>query len=203
MKMFPVAIKILPVIALFLLAFPFLSANAATYPASERDSIYLYYALENQASIDEMLASKDIALLLEEDESLRESLPIWIRSSYFDRKSELLDPADFEIALNELTEKQTFAMKDAEEAINKVSKKTELGTILLGNNLGTLEFQLVQIKGLQALLNSLIPKTTDVTIKMQIRDQIYILKEEQKKIETLLYEKENDFSLFGWLVAAI
>ena len=131
-------------------------------------------------------------------------MPLSVRTSYTNRRSELLDPADFAIALNELAEKKTSTLEAAEKEIKRVGRKTtELGSVILGNNLGTLEFQLVQIKGLQALFNSLIPKTTDVSVKLEIRDQIEILKEEQKKIETLLYEKEGNFSLLGWLVATI
>lgn len=191
------------VMVLSLLSFSNASKTGAEYPIKERDSLYLYYALENQASIEEMLAHKDIAMLLEGDKSLEKSLPFSIRSIYSNKKSEVLDPADFEKALSELTEKQKSAIEQAESALKKVSRKNEFSAVILGNNLGKLEYQLVQIKGLQALLNSMIPKTVDVTTKMQIRDQIETLKDEQKKIEAFINEKADRFSLFGWLVAAI
>jgi hypothetical protein len=193
---------ILPLMALSLLSFSYGKAHA-DYPSSEKDSVYLYNALENKESVDEMLANKDIALLLEDDKAFEESLPVSVRTSYTNRRSELLDPAEFEIALKELTIKENSILKDTEKEITRVSRKTELGTVILGNNLGTLEFELVQVKGLQGLFNSLIPKTTDVSVKMDIRDHIDTLKEEQKKVETLLYQKENNFSLLGWLVATI
>lgn len=194
---------ILPLLVLSVIFLPSSPADAAGYTVKEKDSVYLYHALENKASLDEMLANKDIALLFEKDESLESSLPVSVRSSFSSRKSELLDPALFEIALNELIQKQNSTTKEAEKAIKRVSGKSELGSVLLGNNLGKLEFELVQIKGLQALLNSLIPKTTNVALKLQIRDQIDVLKNTQKKIEALLYQKEKDFSFLGWLVATI
>ncbi len=179
--------KILLALAISLLSFTSASAN-------EQDSLYLYNALENNVSLQEMLdVQTQVALIAElEDETLVTKIV----------KKEMTT-ADVSSALEEITSKQKVATEKAEDIMDSIKNKSGLRATVLGNNLGSLEFQLVQIKGLQALLNSLILKTVDVPLKLQMKDQIEILKQEQEKIEILLAEKEGKFSFLGWLVATL
>jgi hypothetical protein len=168
---------------------------STTASANEHDSLHLYNALENHSTIDQMLTTHAI----EEAQLTETETASLIKRT---AKKEMTQAEVLE-ALEEITAKQELAIEKAQNAMNSVKNKSGLRATVLGNNLGTLEFQLVQIKGLQALLNSLISKTVDVPLKLQMKDQIETLKQEQEKIEILLDEKEGKFSFLGWLVATL
>ena len=165
---------------------------------AENDSIYYYYALENRSSVPEMLARRDTAI--EEETAALQRI---VSQKSFKDNVKSLTPDEFDITLREVTDKAKAATEKAERAMDRLDNSNELRTVLLGNNIGTLEFELVQIKGLQDLLYSLISKTEDVNVKMEIKEQIAELAKEQKKIESSISQKENHFSLLGWLVATI
>ncbi|MFZ2150132.1 MAG: hypothetical protein WAV15_03155 [Minisyncoccia bacterium] len=179
--------KILLALTLSLLTF-------STARANEADSLHLYNALENTTSLNEMLNYQAQVTLVEQlaDKSFTAAVG----------KKEATEK-DIELTLKEITAKQNSAIEKSENAISTIKNTSGLRVAVLGNNLGTLEFQLVQIKGLQALLDSLISKTVNAPLKMQMREQIETLKQEQEKIEALLAEKEGKFSFLGWLVATL
>ena len=190
--------SILLALALSVLSLGALSAEAASTPPPV-NSLYLYNALENKYSFEQLinndLPEETVAVAPEDIALAAPVLSLEERTRIQEEK--------VRVDLEELTLKQEKAIKDADEAVKRISAAGEWRSTVLGNNLGSLEFHLVQIKGLQAALNSLVGKTVDVPLKLKIGGQIEELKEEQTKIEEVLAERSDKFSFIGWLVATI
>jgi hypothetical protein len=160
--------------------------------ASVNDSsLSMYNALENKTSILEMLNNPTVV----SEELLAQIMAENAKIKIQERETRA--------TLVQITAKQEIAIQKSQRAMHAINNKNVLRTTVLGNNLGTLEFQLVQIKGLQAMLNPLISKTTDVELKTQIKNQIEYLKKEQEEIEAVLQTLRGRFSLLGWIVATI
>ena len=85
-----------------------------------------------------------------------------------------------------------------ETAVKALENKNRLGTFLIGNNLGILKFQLVQIKDQVYLLETLNKKTENDDLKIKIDKQVKLLQEEQERVVNFILERESKFSLFGW-----
>lgn len=160
--------------------------------ASANDSsLNRYNALENKTSILEMLNNPTVV----SEELLTQIMAENVKIKIQERETRAV--------LAQITAKQEIAIQKSQRAMRAINNKNVLRTTVLGNNLGTLEFQLVQIKGLQAMLTPLISKTTDVELKTMIKDQIEYLKEQQEKIEAVVDAHQGRFSLIGWIVATI
>lgn len=159
---------------------PLFNAQAANVsdPANEYDSMYRYNALENKVSFANY-NFKDSTVLFPELGNV---------------------PDDVANKLQDIAEKQNFSTEQIDNAISVLKDENGFKTFLVGNNLGVLKFQLVQIKSNASELNALVLINKDSANKMQIDTQIKSLKEEQAKVENLILEQENKFSLFGWFV---
>lgn len=179
-----IVIKSISLIILFVLL-PFLNAQATEInnPINEYDSMYRCNALENHTSFYDTINIKNNS----EEKSFK--------------NIEIL--TDVTKELQDITKKQDFSTEQIENTINTLKNKNEIQTFLIGNDLGTLRFQLIQIKGLTSMLDILVLKTEDNAIKIQIDDQVKSLKEEQKKVESFVLEQKSKFSLFGWLVTSL
>ncbi len=81
--------------------------------------------------------------------------------------------------------------------MNVLENRSGLATFFVGNNLGVLKFQLVQVNDQIYVLNTLLGESQDDVTKSQINGQIKFLQEEQIKVENSLLQN-NKFSLFGW-----
>lgn len=162
------------------------------------DTLYLYNALENKYSIEQLL-NNEVELPTESLDPVALAVPPMLS---LEEKTRIQEEK-VRVDLAELTLKQEKALADAEAAVEKITNKGEWRSTVLGNNLGILEFHLVQVKGIQAALNSLSKKTVDVPLKLQIQDQVEVLHDEQSKIESVLAERNDKFSFIGWLVATI
>ena len=112
-------------------------------------------------------------------------------------------PEDGTNKLQDITDKQNYSTQQIDEAINTLKKRNRIRTFLIGNKLGTLKFQMVQIKDQATLLEALALKTEYTKNKIQIASQVKFLREEQGNVENFIREKENEFSLFGWLVNSL
>lgn len=117
------------------------------------------------------------------------------------RNSEL--PNDFVKKLQNITARQNFSIKQIDDAMNILNKNSRVKTFLVGNKLGTLKFQIVQIKDQVISLQNLTLDLEYAKNKTQIANQIKFLEEEQEKVENFIREKEKSFSLFGWLAGSI
>ena len=178
--------KTLFIIILTLLFFSNASAAEVTNPINEYDSIYRYNALENKISFAGFPNNNT--------DNLAEKLPA---------ESVLSVPDNPLKELQDVTEKQNSSIEKSENAINAIENRNGFKAFLMGNNLGILKFQMVQMRDQASLLEALSLKSQDNINKIQIDKQIKSLKEEQIKVENFILEKDNKFSLFGWLVASL
>lgn len=176
-------ISVIMVLALLFFSHAFASEVNSSIDSIDKDnSIYKYNALENKISFSSLINV--------------ENLP----EKYL--KSDKLSD-DFIKQLQNITEKQNFSINKTENAINTIQNRNKLKTFLIGNNLGILRFQLVQIKDQTYLLGILTLETENNMNKIQIDNHIKLLKEEQIKVEEFILEQENKFSLFGWFVTIL
>lgn len=175
--------KTLFIIVLTLLLFSNASAFETTNPINEYNSIYRYNALENKLSFINITNNED---------NLAGKLPA---------NSVLPDNTLKE--LQDIIEKQNSSTEKSESAINAIENRNGFKTFLMGNNLGILKFQIVQMQDQVSLLEALSLKSQDNINKIQIDKQIKSLKEEQIKVENFVLQQDNKFSLFGWLVASL
>lgn len=175
----------LVIIVLFLLLFSNkVLALEVTNSINENDSMYQYNALENKNFFPSLAVADTINSVVKE-------LP---------KGGEL--PDDITTKLQNINEKQDFSIIQINNAIDTLKNRSGVKTFLVGNSLGILKFQLVQIKDLISTLNALNKKTEDITIKVKINNQTELLKEEQAKVENFILEQKDRFSLLGWLVTS-
>ena len=168
---------------LTLLFFSHAHANNIDTPIDENDSIYKYSALENKLSFRDFPNNTDVASSKEQS----------IQSNNVST-----EPGDVSVKLENITERQNFSIEQINNAMNVLTNRDKVTTFFIGNNLGILKFQLVQIKDMIYSLEDLSLKSS--TNKIEIDNQVNLLKEEEKKVEDFLLEQENKFSLFGWFV---
>ncbi len=159
------------------------SAIIVDYPESEYGSIYKYNALENK---NLFVYAKN-----ETTASIEKTLPPAQETNLDIEK------------LKDITKKQADSIKQSEDSMRIVGNKSGMKRFLVGDNLGTLKFQMVQMKDQRYNLNILLSKTDSADIKTQINSQIETLIREEKKVENFILQTESKFSLFGWLIASI
>jgi hypothetical protein len=145
-------------------------ANDTGLPINENDSIYKYNALENKTSM---------------------------LTNTIDNTSELARDTE---KLKDIIEKQNSSIEKSENSMKNIRGKSGVQTFLLGNDLGILKFQMVQMGDQGYRLQALALKIKDPALEIIIKNQIDILNKEKNKVENFIHERDNDFSLFGWLV---
>ena len=177
-------IKSVSLMTLFVLL-PFLNAQAAEINnlINQYDNIQKYYALENKSSFPNLPNNTD---------SLKKELPRGNGPS-----------SDITKELQDITLKQDFSIMQIDNAISILKNRNGIKTFFLGNKLGTLKFQLVQIKNQIHLLDALALKSQDSINTIQINNQAASLRKEQAKVESFVLEQDNKFSLFGWFVNSL
>ena len=155
-------------------------------PLSEYSSMYKYGALENTTSSPDLVNNINIP---EEVLSMNTVLP---------------DKATISAnKLEDVTLKQNFTTEQIDKAINTLEKRSGLRIFVIGNDLGVLKFQIVQIRDQILELNTLALDKEGYINKVQLDDQLKSLKEEQIKVRDFILSRENQFSLFGWLIASL
>jgi len=194
------------VVVAILALFPLSLGYAAEATDYNYDSIYMYNALQNQASILDLLTtarnSSPSDFIEEpnievETEDLRlagESESINVNT---DTEQESVNIAE---ELKKVIEKQKISTDNVDTAIKNIS---ELKTFVIGNDLGILKFELVQLEGQASLLKALAKKTQNNTEKVAINNDLDLLKKEQAKVEDFILEQKNKFSLLGWFTTFI
>jgi len=188
--------NILPMAMLSLLFFPSAFGNAENEPINEEyDSLYKYNALESRVSFFDLANNNaNSSDSLNGDSLANEESSVLINQK---SKEELVEEEVKEEFQN-LTEKINYSMGRIETAVKALENKNRLGTFLIGNNLGILKFQLVQIKDQVYLLETLNKKTENDDLKIKIDKQVKLLQEEQERVVNFILERESKFSLFGW-----
>ncbi|MFA6353424.1 MAG: hypothetical protein WCW93_00610 [Candidatus Paceibacterota bacterium] len=177
MKVKKIALLVIPAL---LFSFTAL-ANDTNYPINEYDSIYRYNALENKTSFMPSNPGDD------------------------SDQSDVMSPVNNELTddikkLKDIIERQNSSIEQSENAMKNIMNRNGVETFLLGNNLGILKFQMVQMEDQGYKLKALAFTTKDSTLEIKIKNQIDILNKEKSKVENFIYQRDNNFSLFGWLV---
>lgn len=103
----------------------------------------------------------------------------------------------------DIIDKGDYSIQEINVAINKINDESKLRKFFVGNKLGALSFQLVQIKNQTYVLNSLGEENEDESIKIQIDNQMKYLEKEQKVVEDFILEQKDKFSLFGWFISSL
>ncbi len=158
------------------------TSNPITEYQKEYDSMYTYHALENKVSFPDVGA---VALNWEEKSNTQEEQKV----------------SDVNADIQYILERQDFSFMQIDNAIkNILENENNLKTFFVGNDLGVLKFQLVQIKDYLTEFNGLSSLHTDTESTLTIDNHVTLLKEKQVEVENFIHERENKFSLFGWLV---
>lgn len=132
--------------------------------------------------------------------------PQLYRSRVANVVEELLKSADRLGGLGEtirnIAREQNQAATTTLQLMEKIRNRSRIKEILFGSdykNLGELRSQLVRLRNRLEQLNQLKERITNEGERTFLENQIRVLEEEQAKIENFLKEKENQFSLLGWI----
>lgn len=181
------SLTIITILFLSLVYFSFASANEQNYPEDKFDSIHMYNALESNNSFFTSTDDIDIDIDIDSVEKLPE-------------KNTILDNTE---KLKDITEKQSISIEKSNNAIYAIENRGKLGTFILGNKLGTLKYQMVQMKDLSHVLYALLEEAEDSATENQINDQVDILASQQIKVENFILKQKDVFSLFGWFLSSL
>lgn len=176
--------KVFSVIIFSLIIFSSAFASEINSQIDVNSSIYKYSAIETNSINPNQIEISTNTLPITEDIKL---------------------PVDIETKLQNIYDKQKFSIEEINKAINEINNNG-VKNFLIGNNLGVLKFQLVQINNYIFRLNDMIKMTENGPNLNQIdsiNTQIIFLQKEQVKVENFVLIKEKKFSLFGWLVASL
>jgi len=176
--------KMLSIAVFTLLFFSSVSASEINSPLNEYDSTYRHSIIENMApfpNLENGVVESDIQL----------SVATEIPEISFDKK------------LQNIIDTYNFSKYQIDNATDKINNTIGLVTVLVGNNLGILKFQVVQINNQISELKELENKTNSVLEKDKINSELKILTEEYAKVSDLIIFNENKFSLFGWFVVLL
>ena len=154
-----------------------ISSEDVTY-----DSIYRYNALENTIS---HLTMEEIVYAASQNEKNVEE----------------------EINTSTLKEETIKAWEHSkqvsEKSMEDIERKMRVESILTGTTLGTLRFQLVQIKDQIYELKTLAKETEDLRERYEINIQVEEMGQVKSKVENFILARENKFSFFGWFVSML
>lgn len=158
-------------------------ALAQNIQPDKNDSIYKYNALENKIHFPE---AENVTIIPE--------VKIPENNIATDNNIKKLE---------DVIEKQNISTEKSNNAISEIQNGGSMKTFFIGNKLGTLKYQLVQMEDESLVLNVLVKDAMDVATKTQINNQAEVLKQQQIKVENFLLKQEKKFSLFGWLVNSL
>jgi len=102
-----------------------------------------------------------------------------------------------------VAQEQASTTEKTIEAIDKVEKRSNFKTFLIGSdykNLGAIRQEIVQTRNRLNDLNRDLEKVASSTSKTAVMNQIQLMEQEQTKLENFVNTNENRFSLFGWFV---
>ena len=105
--------------------------------------------------------------------------------------------------LEDITLHQARSIEASDNAITTIENRGRFGAFFVGNKLGILRYQMVQMKDQGLALNALALDTSNSMVVDQINNQTDVLKLQQVKVENFILMQEERFSLFGWLVASL
>lgn len=168
----------------------FSCASASTLDTSidKNSSMYKYGAIENTSTFPNLAIDLNT---IKEQISLNPVIVL---------------PPSIEEILQKISDNQNYSTSRVNESINKLDNKSQIVTFLVGNNLGTLKFQKVQINDQirrLEILRTQVLQSNDNTYLYQIDEQLIFLNDERLKVEKYIPLMESKFSVFGWLVTML
>jgi hypothetical protein len=178
-----ISLMVLPIIFFASISF----ANAEDNSMDKYDSMSRYNALESKISLSDLINHTNIV-----EEKLPE-INIEISTIIEDNIEKLKN----------VTKKQSDSMEKSENAISTIENRSTLRTFIIGNKLGVLRFQIVQMEDQSRILNVLALETKDSTIEKQINKQINMLDQQQVRVKKIILEQEDKSSLFGWFLSLL
>lgn len=180
-------------ISLIILSIVFFSssvfANGLDEIVDENDSIYRYNALENKIYFPNTISNYNSSNSKEK----LSVLGLEIHTATNDNAKKLKD----------ITEHQNSSILESDNAISAIENRYGLKVFFVGNRLGVLKYQLVQMKNQSFVLNTLTLEAENSAIENQINNQVEISEQQQIKVENFILEQEDKFSLFGWFVSSL
>jgi hypothetical protein len=176
--------KISLAIIFSLLFFSCAFASEINNPVDENGSMYKYSAIENTNSFPDLKNNTNIS---DSQLSVNTDIP----------------QASFNEKLQSTIDDYNFSKSQISKAMNEINSRGGMETFLVGNNLGVLKFQMVQINDQISKLNALGLETDFVAEKDKISQQLKLVTEEKKKVDDYIFFIENKFSIFGWLVNSL
>lgn len=180
--------KVLLITTFTMLSFSSVIAFEPDNSINEYDSMYKYSAIENNSISPDLVANVS-------NTSVKKLPDI-----------NNVNQNDFILRLESISEKQNSIFKLLEDAKDEINNRGKIKSFLIGNNLGVLNFQMVQVNNLVFRYNDLlleIKDTGDVSQIDYILNEIKLLKEKKLEVKNFILEKDKEFSLFGWLVTSI
>ena len=171
------------------LGMSFMVAEGEENPTPEDqsyDSIRRYGALENKISYLSYLG------MLESIESAKEEIEESKEETEY--VPERAEP---------ILERYKYSKQMIKETMAEIEGKDGVGSFLLGKRLGTLRFQLVQIKDQFRELKTLSRETANYPGGVELEAKIAEIEKEINKVENFILTEEEKFSLFGWFVSIL
>lgn len=157
-------------------------------------SMYKYNALENRLSYTDTLDTPpdnvSASTIKENREVINEGVTVVVQKSIIEE-------------VNDILKRNNYSNERIANAMARIDKRTRLGTMVLGTDLGVLRFQSVQLKDQIYQLKILAKKTNITTERNQINMQIDLIAQEQNRVEDFVLDQENKFSLFRWFVSML
>jgi len=101
--------------------------------------------------------------------------------------------------IKDVTEKQNYSKEQTNNKLYQIKNKSKAFSFLVGNKLGILRFQLVQVKDQVSRLKDLKEKVNNNIERLQIEDKLKLAEMERIILENTILEQQNRFSLFGWV----
>lgn len=184
-----IIIKISFVILLIIFFSSGVFANESNESENKNNSIYKYSALENEFHFPDTTSNST-------PNSSKEKLPA------VDSETHIVINENAE-KLKYITEHQADSIIKSDNAISSIESRGILKSFFMGNRLGVLKYQMVQMKDQSYILSLLALDAEDKMVEDQINSQINVLKLQQMKVEKFILEQKEEFSLFGWFVNSI
>lgn len=119
----------------------------------------------------------------------------------------LLEVADREGGIGEqvrtIAQQQNQSASTTIQAMERVQERNQMQVFFFGSdykNLGAIRSEMIQTRNRLEQLNGLMVNIQNEEDKIKLQSQAQSLEQEQTRIESFIEGKEEQFSLFGWLV---
>ncbi len=161
---------------------------------SEDDSLYRYSALQNTNSFFAVATGYDA----DDIDSIEEEQD----ESEF-TESGVVVSGDVTEKFEDIIRRQNISIQKSDEAMSDIEDRNGVRTFIVGNRLGVLKFQMVQMEAQSRDLEFIAQETEDNKVKTEIVTHLDISEKQQRKVEDFITRQESEFSLLGWFVSSL